>query len=517
MIRRPARVYVAAGALCLILSGCTTVGPDFQSPTTAWDEGWVSPTLSGLAKTGEAPADWWRQFNDPALEALMTEVLATNPSLKIAGLRVLEARAQLGVAQSGLRPQQVVVNGAGGYGASAPGGAAISDFDALFGSAGISGGWEIDFWGRFRRGIESADANYFASTADYDDALILLRAQVAQLYFAYRTNQERLAIARQNAAFQKRSVEIAQTLFRNGATDELDLLQARTQNLGTLATIPPLETSLQQTRNALATLLGRPPGDLPELALSPDKLPAIPEPLAVSIPADLLRRRPDIRAAAFRAGAQSARIGVAKSDLYPHLSIFGAFSLTRTTMGGLSNSTDVGLGPSVSWNILDFGRIHNGVRVEDARFQQALEAYEATVLQAAREVDDASVAFARGREQTVVLDQAQQAARRALDIAMIGYKEGFVDFERVLTSQAALLNQQERYVSNRGQTLASLAGLYQALGGGWTAPGAPDYVDADTRAQMKARTNWGGLLDQPLPAAPPAQADPVTKSGSPHE
>ncbi len=457
MISGPARALAAIGGLCLILEGCTTVGPDFHPPTTAWDSGWTSPTLAAIGKQGAEPADWWRQFNDPALDALMAEAVASNPSLKVAGLRVLEARAQLGVAQSGLKPQQVVVNGSGGYGASAPGGAAISDFDALFGSAGISGGWEIDFWGRFRRGIESADANYFASAADYDDALILLRAQTAQLYFAYRTTQERLEIARQNAAFQKRSVEIAQTLFRNGATDELDLLQARTQNLGTLATIPPLEISLQQTRNALATLIGRPPGDLPELSLSAAKLPAIPETFAINIPADLLRRRPDVRAAALRAGAQSARIGIAQSDLYPHLSLFGAFSLTRTTLGGLSNSTDVGFGPSLSWNILDFGRIHNSVRVEDARFQQSLEAYQATVLQAAREVDDASIAFAKSREQNAILDQAQKAARRSLDIAMIGYKEGFVDFERVLTSQAALLNQQERYVSNRGQTISDLA------------------------------------------------------------
>jgi NodT family efflux transporter outer membrane factor (OMF) lipoprotein len=517
MITGPARAFAAAGALSLILTGCTTVGPDFHPPTTTWDEGWTSPALSGIAKSGAEAQDWWRQFNDPALDALIAEADAANPSLKIAGLRVLEARAQLGIAQSGLRPQQIVVNATGGYGASAPGGAALSDFDALFGSAGISGGWEIDFWGRFRRGIESADASYFASEADYDDSLILLRSQVAQLYFAYRTAQERLEIARQNAEFQHRSVEIAQTLFRNGATDELDLLQARTQYLGTQATIPPLETTLQQTRNALTILLGRPPGDLPELALGAAKLPKIPEVLAVSIPADLLRRRPDVRAAAFRAGAQSARIGMAKSDFYPHLSILGAFSLTRTTLGDLSNSTSVGLGPSLSWNIFDFGRIHNNVRVEDARFQQTLEAYQATTLQAAREVDDASIAFAKGREQNVVLDQAQQAARRSLDIALIGYKEGFVDFERVLTSQAALLNQQEQFVANRGDTIVSLTKLYQAVGGGWIGPGPAGYVDAATRAQMKARTDWGDMIDRLIPVMPPAPSARDTKSGSAHD
>ena len=495
-----------AGAMAVLLAGCTTVGPDFNGPEPGFDRDWTSPSLSGVAL---APADglWWQQFHDPALTALIAAAEAGNNNLKIAGLRVLEARAQLAAVRSNLSPQSVTLNAAGGYGASAPGTTGVQNFDALFGTAAVNAGWEIDFWGKFKRGIEFADAGYLAQIAVRDDFAILMRAEVAKAYLDYRTLQERLAVVRTNIELQQRSVEITELLFRKGAESELDLQQARTQLLATQSTVPGLEAGLVQTRNGLALLLGRPPGPIPELALSPPKLPAVPDRVAADIPADLLRRRPDVRAAALRAGAQSAQIGVAKAELYPALSLVGSVGITRTTIGGLSNSLDIGIGPSLRWNFLDFGRICNNVRLQDARFEELLAVYRDTVLQAATEVDNSAIAFTKAQEQGTVLAGSQMAAKRSLDLATLQYRDGVSDFQRVLDAQAALLRSEDSYISNRGSVAVTLVMLYKALGGGWLATSETDLIDAATRARMAARTNWGDLLPptepSPQPQSPP--------------
>ncbi len=487
---------IPSAAALLALAGCTTLGPDFRLPPPAFDQDWHSPSLSGV-DTAPAAGLWWQQFNDPALDALMAAAVAGNNNLKIAGLRVLEARAQLAATAALRSPQAAVATAAAGYGASAPGNGSIRNYDALFASVGVSAGWEIDFWGKFRRAAEAADAGYFAQIANYDDFAILLRAQVAQLYLTHRTLEERLAVVRSNIVLQQRSVAITDLLFRRGADSELDLQQARTQLLATEAAVPELETGLVQTRNALSLLLGRAPGPIAELALSPSKLPGVPVTVAADMPADLLRRRPDVRAAALRAGAQSAQIGIARAELYPSLSLVGSLGVTRTTLGGLSNSLDVGIGPSLRWNFLDFGRIRNNVRVQDARLEQALTAYQDAVLQAASEVDNSAIAFAKAREEDAILAQSQAAAQRSLDLATIRYREGISDFQRVLDAQAALLRQQDRYISNRGQVATDLVQLYKALGGGWISSSEADYADAETRARMAARSDWGKLLTTP--------------------
>ncbi len=479
--------------IALLLGACTTLGPDFTAPEPGWDRDWQSPSLAAVPTIAGADP-WWQQFDDPALSALIAAADAGNNNLKIAGLRILEARAQLAVARA-LRSPQVTVGTAGaGYAASARRGAAIGDSDFLFADAGIQAGWEIDFWGRFKRAIESADAAYFASVAARQDASLLIRSEVGRLYLAHRILQERLAVAQENVGLQSRSVAITELLFRNGAEAELDLQQARTQLLSTRAGIPSLELGIVQTRNALALLVGRPPGPLPELALSPPRMPTMPAALAADIPADLLRRRPDVRAAGWRAGAQSAQIGIARADLYPSLTLGGSIGLTRTT-GGIGNAVDIGVGPAIRWNVLDLGRIRGNVRVQDARLQQALTVYQDTVLQAATEVDNAAVAFTKKREEDELLAASETAARRSLALATLRYGEGMSDFQRVLDAQAALLRQQDRRVINRADIANSLVQLHKAIGGGWSVPSENDLADPATRATMKARTDWGKLLD----------------------
>jgi NodT family efflux transporter outer membrane factor (OMF) lipoprotein len=496
----PAQIPEPGSLALLLLAGCATVGPDYLAPTTDWDSGWTSPALDAIGRTPDG-RDWWSRFDDPALDALVAAAITGNRDFKVAGLRVLEARAQQAAARANRSPQQVQATASAGYAASKPDGATLGQSDFLFGEAGVTVGWEIDFWGKFKRGIESADAAYFASLANRADFALILRAEVARLYLQHRTLEERLEVVRGNVALQKRSVAITERLFREGAAGELDWQQARTQYLSTLAAEPGLEAAIHQTRNGLALLLGRPPGPLPELALSPARLPTIPPGLQSEIPADLLRRRPDVRAAGLRAAAQSAQIGIAKSALYPSLVLGGSLGVTRTSFGGATNTLDFGIGPSISWNFLDFGRIRGNVRVQDARFEQALEAYQQAVLQAASEVDSAALVFAKSGEEADILAQSEQAAARSLALAQIRFREGLSDFQRVLDAQAALLRQQDRAITNRGDHAASLVALYKAVGGGWDDASNQPLVDEASRARMRTRINWGPLLDGPTPEA----------------
>ena len=296
-LRPPASL--AGVAASLLLCACTAVGPDFKRPDVPWLADWQPPSKA-VPATVPAPErqalndEWWRQFNDPALDQLVVEAQRLNPSVRTAGMRIMEARAQLGIAGSALYPQLQQLSGEVLRAGQQQSGGPDTAFTAY--STGLSIGWELDFWGKFRRGVEAADASYLASIAQYDDVQVLVAAQAASLYSAIRAIELRLRIAHENAAIQKRSLEITERLFRSGNEAELDVQQARSQYLGTLATIPELEGSLRQTQNALCVLLARPPGPLPEMTAGREKIPEAAIDVIVDLPADLLRRRPDVRA-----------------------------------------------------------------------------------------------------------------------------------------------------------------------------------------------------------------------------
>jgi multidrug efflux system outer membrane protein len=292
-------------------------------------------------------------------------------------------------------------------------------------------------------------------------------------------------------------------LFRSGNDSELSMQQARTLYLSTLATIPELEGSLRQTHNALAVLIARPPGPLPELEVGRERIPEADLGILADVPADLLRRRPDVRTAELLMAAQSASIGVSKSELYPAIALTGSLVLSATSMRGSPRTLDYGLGPVLVWNIFDWGRLKNGVLVQDARFQQLFEQYQDIVLRAAKELEDAAIGLAQLRAQVAILAESVKAARRSLDIANVQYQEGLVDFQRVLDSQRALFSQQERLVITSGGVAQNTIALYKALGGGWQAGRARPIADPATRDTMAERSNWKKrLLDAPLPAVP---------------
>ena len=446
--------------------------------------------------------DWWRQFNDPILNELIRLAYERNNSVKIAGLRVIEAQAALNIAVGNQYPQtQILVGDATAIGNSKN----AEDGDTSETSlrqANLAGNvaWEIDFWGRFRRGIEAADASLLSNIADYDDVMVLVTASVADTYAVLRTLEEQVRLANDSYKLQERSLQIAEVLYRNGVNSELDALQARTQLLATAASIPALEQSIRQTKNALSVLLGMAPGEADSVLGSAGELPKVPDMIAVGIPADQLRQRPDVRRAELNALAQNARVGVATANLYPSFSLNGSLGLGVTDAGDTSlgdlingDSTNYVLGVSFVWPFFNYGRIRNNIRVEDARLQQALIAYRETVLQASREVEDAMAAFDGSRKQSSILGEGVDTAERSANLSILRYQEGFADYQRVLNAQQSLFAQQQRHATARGDVMRSMIAIYRSLGGG--ASVTRDFVDEETADEMQERTNWGDVIE----------------------
>ena len=414
------------------------------------------------------------------LDHLVAEAQRVNPNVRTAGMRIMEARAQLGIAGSTLYPQvQQATGEALGRGEYRSG---ASDTTSVAFNAGLGIGWEIDFWGKFRRGIEAADAGYFASIAQYDDVQVLMAAQVASFYCSIRTveatagDRSRKCRSAETQPGHHRSCCSRAALIPNW------MCNRRRPSIS--ARWPPYRSwraCLRQTQNALSILLARAPGPLPEMAAGKDVIPQAELAVIVDMPADLLRRRPDVRAAEMQLAAQSALIGVSVADLYPSISLLGSVGLSATSLGGSTRALSWALGPSLVWNVFDHGRLTNAVLVQDARFQQLYEQYQDSVLRAAREVDDAAVGFAKTGEQIALLADAVKAARRSLDIATIQYREGLTDFQRVLDSQQVLFSQQERLVISRGDLTQNLIALYKAMGGGWEQGRSRPVLDEETR------------------------------------
>jgi NodT family efflux transporter outer membrane factor (OMF) lipoprotein len=526
--------------IIFLLTGCAKVGPDFHRPEVVVSPSWMEATDKRVKSTSADYRNWWRAFNDPVLNRLIDRAYRENLTLRTAGVRVLEARAQVGIAVGGLYPQTQQAFGTlqydkisqgllgGGSRQSNPGqtgssAVSASSFTSVFWQSqiGLTAAWELDFWGRFRRAVESADANWLATIADYDNALVSLTGDVANSYITVRTLEKRIDIARRNAETQKESLEIAEARFKYGTVTQLDVEQARTVLNDTLASIPSLEAQLRQAKNALSVLLGMAPNDLPDFLTGASEIPVSPPEVVVGIPADLLRRRPDIRSAEYQAAAQGAQIGVAKADLYPAFSLTGTLGFLSTDIGRsrLSDlfkwsSRNVQAGPSFQWNILNYGRITNNVRFQDARFQELLITYQNTVLTAQQEVEDNLAAFLRAQERAGFLAQSTAAAGKALDLAIRQYREGIKDFTTVLTAQQALLNEQDNLAATLGDISSNLVGVYRALGGGWEIREGKELVPPGVREEMAKRTDWGSLL-APTSYNPPADGEPASTIRTP--
>jgi NodT family efflux transporter outer membrane factor (OMF) lipoprotein len=337
-----------------------------------------------------------------------------------------------------------------------------------------------------------------AAIANYDSLLVSLTAEVARTYILIRTFEARLAVARENVAIQERSLSIAQARFKGGAVSELDVQQAKAVLNGTLSSIPQLERGLRQARNMLSNLLGMAPGGVDARLGATGAIPSVPETVAVGIPADLLRRRPDIKKAELLAAAQSAKIGVAKADFFPTIALAGTIGLSTLddndidrTAGDFFNADSLSYqyGLGIRWPILNYGRIKNKVRVQDARLQQLLVNYDKVVLNAAREVEDALVAFVRAQESARYLGESVKAYQRALEISLIQYRDGLVDYQRVLDTQRFLTRAQDNFTKTSGQVGINLIAVYKAIGGGWELRQGKALISEENEKEMTERTS----------------------------
>jgi NodT family efflux transporter outer membrane factor (OMF) lipoprotein len=503
------------------------VGPDFVRPEAKVNENWNETSDARVRQTA-IDQRWWKAFQDPTLDQLIQLAYQQNLPLQITGLRIMEARARLAISLGQQYPQVQEAFGSAtnvGLSKNAPN-QSFPDRHFWDYQLGFDAAWELDFWGRFRRGVEASRADLIASMADYDNALISLTAEVARTYTVMRTSEVLIAITLANVKLQEEGLKIAESRFRNGATTELDVTQARTLLESTRASVPGLQISLQQAQNALSTLVGQPPGTVQALREGSKGIPAAPAEVAVGLPAELLRRRPDIRSAELNAAAQSARIGVAKADLYPSFSLFGEIGFESSSQGGaLSNHADLhnlfdsgslfySFGPGFRWPLFNYGRLENNVRVQDARFQQLLVNYQDTVLRAAQEVEDALIGFLKNQEALAFEQNSVTAAQRSVEIASAQYREGAVDYQRVIDTERILLQEETRLADTRSAVATNWIALYKALGGGWELRVGQPILPASTQAEMQERTNWGRLLPPPaapetLDPPPPARETPI--------
>lgn len=494
-----AAAFAAAGLTLAVCAGGCMVGPDYKEPPAPVAESFRDPQSDTVNRKPTDLTSWWTTFDDPALNELIRLAHEHNPTLQVAAVRVLESQARRGIAVGLLFPQQQ--DAFGGYTRNRLSANQVNignlndrNFDDF--QLGAAAAWELDIWGRFRRGIEAADAEVLSAMATYDDALVSLTGQVATEYMTVRILQERLAVTRVNVDVQKRGLQIAEDRFTGGTATELDRQQATTLLRDTEARIPDFEASIIQTENRLCVLLGIPPKDLSAM-LGDRTIPASPATVAVGIPADLLRRRPDIRRAERNLAAQSARIGVAKADLYPSFSLVGDIRLSSQNFGNLfaEDSIQGFGGPTFRWAILNYGRIENNVRVEDARFQALIGTYEDTVLRAQGEVENSIAGYVGAARQIGALADSVKAAQRAVEVAETQYRGGTADYTRVLNTQDALQTAQDRLVSARGALALNLVSLYRAMGGGWELRSEKIPVDEKSKQQMRERTDWGRMLD----------------------
>jgi NodT family efflux transporter outer membrane factor (OMF) lipoprotein len=465
--RRTTCGAVAYAVLPLFVAGCGLgewarnggkVGPNYKAPRVAVAETWLDYQDPRLRSEEADLGRWWSAFQDPVLDSLIQEAFQQNLSLRVAGERIAESRARRGIAVGNLFPQQQELAGSATANKASTE-VANAGTEQWFRNTevGFNVAWELDLWGRFRRAVEAADAELDASVANFDDV-------------QYRTFQERIAVARRNVEIQEASYQLADDKFKAGNATERDAQQARQILEQTRALIPQLEIGRRHASNALCVLLGIPPVDLTERLAGEGTIPSAPPEVAVGIPADLLRRRPDVRRLERQTAAQSALIGVTKADLYPRLSLLGSIGVRAEDFGDLFDtpgSLSGFVGPSVQWDIFNYGRIGSNVQAQEARFRQFVYSYQEAVLRAGREAEDAAVSFLKSQERARYLTESVAAASRTVEITRDQYKDGAIDFTPVFLFEETLADQQDELTVARGQIALSLVDLYRALGGGW--------------------------------------------------
>lgn len=485
------------------------VGPDYKEPVKPIATHWKKNNSQVSEKTPHNP-EWWQLFHDTTLTQLISEGYRGNLSLQSMGVKVLQARAQLAQSVGELYPQQQALIGSYNY--NRIGGSSLQSllpqtFDTA--SLGFTANWELDFWGKYRRAIQSNNASFLASMAAYDNALVTLTSDIASSYIKIRTLESQIKVTKENIEVQAIALRLAKIRFQSGQTSQVDVEQASTELAQTQALLPGYSNNLQRQKDALCLLLGKVPNQLDDLLATHKNIPKAPVSVAVGIPKETLVRRPDIYQARMEAMAQSEMIGATKANLFPSLSLVGTFAFASNSIANNSvkdlfqwSQRMITVGPGLNFPILNYGQITNAVRVQDAAFQQALLSYINLVLKAQQEVQDNITAFIEAKSAEKYLNRANNSAIQTLKLALIRYKEGETDFTPVLDAERQQLRVQTSLINAQGDVPQAVVALYRALGGGWEIRKNNDIIPENLKQDMKARTNWGDLLEPQNHEAP---------------
>lgn len=477
-----ARAFLILSSLAA--TACS-VGPNYRktepNAPARWNRLETASTVTDAGAAGNL-SQWWRRLNDPLLSQLVDEAQRQSLDLRKAQARLREARARLGVASAGRYPSLDASVSAGRsgsiVGASTPASSTATISGDQF-NAGFDASWELDLFGGVRRGVEAAQADQESAVASLDDARVSLVAEVAKSYVELRSLQIRLDIARTNLASQSETLQLTELRAQAGLVNAQDVEQARSNREQTLAQIPSLETSLAEAEHRLDILLGKAPGTSNARFSAVGTLPEIPSRVAVGIPADTLRQRPDVRAAERKLAAETARVGVAKAARYPSFKLSGSIGLEALaqTATGTSTGLSYSLLGGITAPIFNAGRLKNQVEAQDAVREQAQVTYEQAVLTALQDVENALVALARNRERSDALARAAEASSAAAQLARQRYGAGVIDFQSVIDTERTVLSVQDNLASTRADGVLALIRLYKALGGGWSQETQPRPAD----------------------------------------
>jgi NodT family efflux transporter outer membrane factor (OMF) lipoprotein len=456
-------------------SGCAPVGPNYQKPEMKTPDAWHEAISREMAKqSGATLQTWWKIFDDPILNDLIEKARQSNLSLKIALSGIAASRARLGIVSGRELPNANVYGSASRFKHSDHGPleqlAPPNGFDGqnMF-ALGVDALWEIDVFGRIRRQIEAAGAEYQASIEDYRDVMVTLFAEVALAYVEIRSCQRQIQCAEANAATQRKMLELTRARYNSGISSKLDMAQALSNLSNTEAAIPPFRIRLHSIINRIAVLLDMNTETLHAKLGKPAPIPLARKNIGIGVPADLLRQRPDIRMAEKELAAQTALIGAATADLYPRFAISGFFGLETgsfSDMGG-GSSLAWGIRSPIKWNFFSGGKTRSNIAFHKEIAQQDLFKYKDTVLRAMEEVKNAIVAHKQEKIRRNWLLAAVAATREAVDLVVVQYETGLTDFNNVLVTQKSLFNQQDELVVSQANVVLNLIRLYKALGGGW--------------------------------------------------
>lgn len=471
---------ITAVLTILAITGCSAVGPNYVPPDMSVSAIWHTQLGGGLtAKEMHPPtlSSWWTTLNDQRLSILIERAVAGNLDLKKARARVRESRARRGITSADMFPT-LDITGSDTWSRSSKD-TGTGKTNQLY-AASFDSGWELDIFGGVRRSVEASEADLRAIQENLHDVLVSLLAEVALNYVEVRTFQSRLDAAEATLESQNETYQLTLWRYQAGLSDELATQQARYNLENTRSQIPTLRMGLEEAMNRIAVLLGEQPGKVHGELEKREPIPVPPLKVAVGVPADLLRRRPDVRQAERELAAQTARVGVATAELYPRFTLSGSIGMEALSMNNLlsnlssSSSWTLSGGPRISWAAFDAGAIRQNIKVQSALQEQALIQYEATLLGALEDVENALLSYVEEQHRRDYLCEATQAAQRAVELAQDKYQTGLADFSDVLDVQRSLLSFQDQLAQSNGTVTSDLIRLYKALGGGWTSMAADE-------------------------------------------